>query len=119
MIDIVLVVIDSADETDICQTWMPPDTSSSSASPTGTSLDCCEIKTRLYKCMHSPAEVPRWSGCCCAATRLRTQPEERGLYERTRRDLAARRWDYIQDYADAKASEVEEIISRAQAGQTR
>ncbi len=51
--------------------------------------------------------------------RLRTQPEERGLYERTRRDLAARRWDYIQDYADAKASEVEEIISRAQAGQTR
>jgi GrpB-like predicted nucleotidyltransferase (UPF0157 family) len=49
--------------------------------------------------------------------RLRTQPEERELYARTKRELAARRWDYIQDYADAKSSVVEGIISRAQAGQ--
>lgn len=27
--------------------------------------------------------------------RLRARPEERDLYERTKRDLAARRWDYI------------------------
>jgi GrpB-like predicted nucleotidyltransferase (UPF0157 family) len=49
--------------------------------------------------------------------RLRARPEERYLYERTKRDLAARRWDYMQDYADAKSSVVEEIISRAQADQ--
>ena len=50
--------------------------------------------------------------------RLRTRSDERELYERTKRELAARRWDYIQDYADAKSSVIEEIISRAQANQT-
>jgi GrpB-like predicted nucleotidyltransferase (UPF0157 family) len=40
-----------------------------------------------------------------------------GLYERTKRELAARKWDYIQDYADATSSVVEEIISRARGDQ--
>ena len=48
--------------------------------------------------------------------RLRARPEERDLYERTKRELAARRWDYVQDYADAKSAVVEKIISRATAG---
>jgi GrpB-like predicted nucleotidyltransferase (UPF0157 family) len=43
--------------------------------------------------------------------RLRTRSDELELYERTKRELAARRWDYIQDYADAKSSVIEEIIS--------
>ncbi len=46
--------------------------------------------------------------------RLRSRSEEREAYERTKRELAARRWDYIQDYADAKSAVIEEIISRAQ-----
>ena len=45
-----------------------------------------------------------------------TRGDERALYQRTKRELAARRWDYIQDYANAKSSVVEGIISRAQAG---
>jgi GrpB-like predicted nucleotidyltransferase (UPF0157 family) len=45
--------------------------------------------------------------------RLRTRSEDRELYERTKRELAARRWDYIQDYADAKSAVIEEILSRA------
>jgi GrpB-like predicted nucleotidyltransferase (UPF0157 family) len=49
---------------------------------------------------------------------LRTRSDERELYERTKRELAARRWDYIQDYADAKSSVIEEILSRARAGPT-
>jgi GrpB-like predicted nucleotidyltransferase (UPF0157 family) len=49
---------------------------------------------------------------------LRTRSDERELYERTKRELAARRWDYIQDYADAKSSVIEEIIFRARAGKT-
>ena len=48
--------------------------------------------------------------------RLRTQSEERELYERTKRELAARRWDYIQDYADAKSAVIAQIISRAHDG---
>jgi GrpB-like predicted nucleotidyltransferase (UPF0157 family) len=51
--------------------------------------------------------------------RLRARPEERELYERTKRELAARRWNYIQDYADAKSSVVEEIISRGRSDQKR
>ena len=47
--------------------------------------------------------------------RLRCRSDERELYQRTKRELAARRWDYIQDYADAKSTVIEEIISRAQA----
>jgi GrpB-like predicted nucleotidyltransferase (UPF0157 family) len=49
--------------------------------------------------------------------RLRGRSDERELYQRTKRELAARRWDYIQDYADAKSTVIEEIISRAQADQ--
>jgi len=51
--------------------------------------------------------------------RLRAIPQERELYQRTKRELADRQWEYIQDYADAKSSVVEEIISRAKADQPR
>ncbi len=45
--------------------------------------------------------------------RLRSRPEERDLYERTKRELASRQWAYVQDYADAKSDVVEAIIARA------
>ncbi len=44
---------------------------------------------------------------------LRTNDEDRDLYERTKRDLATRTWQYIQHYADAKTAVVEDIIARA------
>jgi GrpB-like predicted nucleotidyltransferase (UPF0157 family) len=47
--------------------------------------------------------------------RLRSHIEERDLYERIKRGLAAGQWVYIQDYADAKSSVVEGIIARANA----
>ena len=47
---------------------------------------------------------------------LRNRSDERELYERTKRELAARRWAYVQDYADAKSSVIEEIILRARTG---
>jgi GrpB-like predicted nucleotidyltransferase (UPF0157 family) len=49
--------------------------------------------------------------------RLRSRSDERELYQFTKRELAARPWDYIQDYADAKSTVIEEIISRGQADQ--
>ena len=45
--------------------------------------------------------------------RLRSCPEDRDLYQRNKRELAAARWSYVQDYAEAKSSVVEEIIARA------
>ncbi len=46
---------------------------------------------------------------------LRTHPEDRERYERTKRDLAAREWKYVQNYADAKTEIVEAIIAKAMA----
>ena len=45
--------------------------------------------------------------------RLRTHDDERERYLATKRELAARHWVYIQDYADAKGEVVEGIIERA------
>jgi GrpB-like predicted nucleotidyltransferase (UPF0157 family) len=44
---------------------------------------------------------------------LRSHPEDRDLYEWTKRELAARTWRHIQHYADAKTEVVEMIIGRA------
>jgi GrpB-like predicted nucleotidyltransferase (UPF0157 family) len=46
---------------------------------------------------------------------LRTHDEDRELYERTKRELAAREWKFVQNYADAKTAVVESIIARAHA----
>ena len=44
---------------------------------------------------------------------LRTNAADRELYERTKRELAAQEWKYVQNYADAKSAVVQEIPSRA------
>ena len=44
---------------------------------------------------------------------LRANDDERDLYEATKRELAARTWAYVQDYADAKGEVVEGILARA------
>jgi GrpB-like predicted nucleotidyltransferase (UPF0157 family) len=44
---------------------------------------------------------------------LRTHDEDRAWYEQTKRELAARRWAFVQNYADAKTAVVEAIIERA------
>lgn len=46
---------------------------------------------------------------------LRADASDRDLYARTKRELAARDWEYVQHYADAKSSVVEAIIARARA----
>jgi GrpB-like predicted nucleotidyltransferase (UPF0157 family) len=44
--------------------------------------------------------------------RLRSDDEDRKLYAATKQRLAARGWDRVQDYADAKSDVVEAIIAR-------
>jgi len=44
---------------------------------------------------------------------LRTHDDDRDLYERTKRDLVTRDWQYVQNYADAKTEVVEAIVARA------
>jgi GrpB-like predicted nucleotidyltransferase (UPF0157 family) len=45
--------------------------------------------------------------------RLRANKADRELYERTKRELAGKDWKYMQNYADAKAGVVEDILRRA------
>jgi GrpB-like predicted nucleotidyltransferase (UPF0157 family) len=47
---------------------------------------------------------------------LRSHASDRGLYERTKRELARKEWKYTQNYADAKTAVVEEILARATGG---
>src|ERR1044071_2610350 len=46
---------------------------------------------------------------------LRAHDGDRDLYERTKRELAGRQWEYVQKYADAKTQVVQDILSRARA----
>jgi GrpB-like predicted nucleotidyltransferase (UPF0157 family) len=46
---------------------------------------------------------------------LRSNPADLELYLRTKRELAARDWKYVQQYADAKSAVVQEIMARADA----
>ena len=45
---------------------------------------------------------------------LRSNESDRRLYERTKRELARNDWKYMQNYADAKTSVIQEILTRAQ-----
>ena len=46
---------------------------------------------------------------------LRGNDADRQLYEQTKRELATRVWEYVQNYADAKTAVVQQIMTRAQA----
>jgi GrpB-like predicted nucleotidyltransferase (UPF0157 family) len=46
---------------------------------------------------------------------LRTNAADRELYARTKKELAARDWKFVQQYADAKTAVVTDIMARAAA----
>ncbi len=48
---------------------------------------------------------------------LRGNPADRDLYARTKLALAAKEWKYVQNYADAKTVVIEEILARAASAQ--
>ena len=44
---------------------------------------------------------------------LRTHEDDRERYQRTKLELAERRWEFTQQYADSKTAVVHEILARA------
>ena len=50
---------------------------------------------------------------------LRADETDRDLYAQTKRELAQREWRYVQNYADAKSEVVEAIVARARAARQR
>jgi GrpB-like predicted nucleotidyltransferase (UPF0157 family) len=46
---------------------------------------------------------------------LRAHDDDRDLYARSKRELAAKEWKYVQNYADAKSEVIQDILARARA----
>jgi GrpB-like predicted nucleotidyltransferase (UPF0157 family) len=113
IIDIVLVVADSADEAG----YVP------ALEAAGYALRIREpewYEHRVFKGPDTDVNLHVFSAGCpeigrmlCFRDHLRQHSADRQLYERTKRDLARREWAYVQNYADAKTAVVEEIIARA------
>ena len=113
IIDIVLAVPDSTDEA----AYVPPMEAS------GYTLRIREpewFEHRLFRGSDLASNVHVFTVGTAEIERmlafrdwLRSHDEDRSLYERTKRDLAAREWKYVQHYADAKTDVVAAIMSRA------
>ena len=113
LIDIVLVVADTRDES----AYVPQ------LEAAGYVLRIREPdwhEHRLFKGPDTNVNVHTFSDGCSEVERmvafrdwLRTQDDDRELYESAKRELAVREWKYVQNYADAKSAVVEEILARA------
>jgi GrpB-like predicted nucleotidyltransferase (UPF0157 family) len=119
IIDILLVVADSADES----SYVP------ALEAAGYVLRIREpdwYQHRLFKGPTIDLNLHIFTVGCEEVERvllfrdwLRTNEADRELYARTKRELAGQRWTYIQNYADAKSAVVQAILARAQAARLR
>ena len=113
IIDIILVVANSANEQD----YVPP------LEAAGYVLRIREpewFEHRVFKGPDTNVNIHVFSSGCeeiqrmlAFRDRLRRNDSDRELYERSKRELAQREWKYVQNYADAKTSVVEAIVARA------
>jgi GrpB-like predicted nucleotidyltransferase (UPF0157 family) len=115
IIDIALEVPDSADEA----AYVPD------MEAAGYVLRIREpdwFEHRLFKAPDTDVNLHVFSAGCDEVEQmllfrdwLRTNADDRDLYARAKRDLAARDWKYMQQYADAKTAVVHEMVARARA----
>jgi GrpB-like predicted nucleotidyltransferase (UPF0157 family) len=113
IIDILLVVTDSADE----DNYVP------AIEAAGYFLRIREAnwyEHRMFKGPDTEINLHVFSCGCPEIDRmlmfrdwLRSHAADRDLYARTKLALAQKEWKYVQNYADAKTMVIEEIIARA------
>ncbi len=113
IIDIILVVANSADEL----AYLP------ALQAAGYRLVIREPGWHQHRVLKGPdtnVNLHVFSAGCPEVERmlafrdwLRTHDTDRELYDRTKRELATRDWTYIQNYADAKTDVVTDILRRA------
>lgn len=112
IIDIILVVADSADEA----AYVPP------LEEAGYQLRIREPEWhehRMFRGSKTAGHLHVYSAGCpeidrvlAFRDRLRATASDRELYARTKHTLAGQTWQYAQNYADAKTAVIEEILSR-------
>ncbi|MFI9007629.1 GrpB family protein [Actinosynnema sp. NPDC053489] len=113
IVDVVLVVADSADE----GSYVP------ALEAAGYVLRIREpwwLEHRMFKGPDTDVNLhvfsagePEVARMVAFRDRLRVSEADRVRYERVKRGLAAREWGFVQQYADAKAAVVAEILGRA------
>lgn len=113
VIDVVLVVADSSDESAYA----------GDLEAAGYVLRIREPdwhEHRVFKGPRTNINLHVFSEGCTEITRmvafrnrLREHPDERMRYANAKQELAARDWEYVQQYADAKTAVIEEILTRA------
>jgi GrpB-like predicted nucleotidyltransferase (UPF0157 family) len=113
VVDMLLVVPDSSDEA----TYLPPLVSA------GYRLVIREPEWHEHRVFKGPdtninlhvltTGSPEIERVVTFRDWLRSHDDDRLHYETTKRELAARNWPYIQNYADAKSEIVESIIAKA------
>ena len=116
LIDMVLVVPDSSEE----------DAYAPALETAGYVLRIREpgwYEHRLFKGPDTNVNLHTFSDGCDKVDRmiafrdwLRAHDEDRELYESAKRELCAREWRHVQNYADAKSAVVAEIMGRARTG---
>jgi GrpB-like predicted nucleotidyltransferase (UPF0157 family) len=114
IIDIVLIVPDSANEKEYA----------AALEKAGYQLHIREpgwYEHRMFRGPGNCANLHVFSAGCPEIDRmlafrdwLRTSKVDRELYALSKRALAQQEWKYAQDYADAKTAVIQEIMSRAQ-----
>jgi GrpB-like predicted nucleotidyltransferase (UPF0157 family) len=115
VIDMLLVVADSADEA----AYLP------ALESAGYSLRHRETNWYEHRMFNGPdtkinlhvfsSGCPEIDRMLMFRDRLRSNSSDRDLYERTKLALAKKEWKQVQDYADAKTAVIEEIITRSTA----
>ncbi len=113
VIDMILVVSDSADEA----AYVP------ALEAAGYRLTIREPDWHEHRMLKGPdtnVNLHVYSEGCAEVDEmvafrdwLRTHDDDRALYEAAKRELAARTWRHVQNYADAKSEVVAEIKARA------
>jgi GrpB-like predicted nucleotidyltransferase (UPF0157 family) len=113
VIDLVLVVADSADEGSYVE---PLEAAGYTLRIREPELD----EHRMFRGPDTRMHLHVFSQGCEEVERmlrfrdrLRESDSDRELYERVKRNLAQREWTYVQNYADAKTQVIEEILARA------
>jgi GrpB-like predicted nucleotidyltransferase (UPF0157 family) len=115
VIDVTLVVADSSDE----DAYVP------ALEAAGYRLTIREPDWHEHRVLKGPdtnVNLHVFSEGCSEVRRmvafrdwLRTHDDDRELYARAKRELAAQEWRYVQNYADAKSAVVSDILARASA----
>jgi len=111
IVDLLVAVADPDDET----------VTLTALQAAGYELRVREPGHRMFRTRERDVHVHIWGDADPEVTRhlrfrdrLRRSPADRASYERLKRELAAREWADMNEYADAKAALIEAILARAE-----